>query len=243
MGGIAVILVALGVIGCIWGAMQKYKAGRIAKTPFAKTGDVAQRGQAVAGEKGAVSVEGSVKAPELLTAPVSGKPCHFYSYKVTASWKEGETTKEKILDEGKLGSALLVDDGSGVVRVEVNEAGDYDMTNSFNEKKKTGLVGSLTGSELVFGNLRVSTRTVPLGAEFKVEEQLLAPQQKLFVCGRVSEQGNSIVAPKWASLILSGKTREELLGHSAKQSKMFLMGGGAATAAGALMGVASTFIH
>lgn len=243
MAGFAVVLVALGIIGCIWGVMQKYKAGRIAKTPFVKTGDAAQRGAAVAGEKGAIAVEGSVKAPELLTAPISGKPCHFYTYKVTASWKEGESTKEKILDEAKLGSALLVDDGTGAVRVEVNETGDYDMSTSFNEEKKTGLVGALTGQELVFGNLRVSTRTVPLGAKFKVEEQILSPQDKLFVCGKVSEQGNNIVSPKWASLILSSKTRDELLGHSVKQSKMFLMGGGAATAAGAVMGVISTLVH
>lgn len=243
MAGLAVVMVALGIVGCIWGAMQKYRAGRIAKTPFVKTGDAAQQGLAVAGEKGAISVEGNVKAPGLLTAPVSGKPCHFYSYKVSASWKDGERTVEKTLDEAKLGSALLVDDGTGAVRVEVNEDGDYDMTTSFNEERKAGLVGSIKGDELVFGNMRVTTRTVPLGAKFKVEERILAPQDKLFVCGRLAEQGSSIVAPKWASLILSNKTRDALLGHSVKQSKYFLMGGGAATAAGAVMGVVANLVH
>ena len=74
MGAIAALLVGLGIIAVIYGAIMKVKAGRIAKAPFARTGDALQN-PAVAGEKGAISVQGNVECPQPLVSPCTQTPC------------------------------------------------------------------------------------------------------------------------------------------------------------------------
>ena len=117
---IGLVVLALGIVGVIWGIFQKLKAGRVADAPLAKTGDAATRGAEVASPKGALSVEGKVHCAQPLVAPFSGGPCLFYSIKVTAKWKDGETTKTKELEHRKVGAEVFVDDGSGRVRLDLS---------------------------------------------------------------------------------------------------------------------------
>src|SRR5262245_37606076 len=109
--GLAVL--ALGIVGLIWGVMQKLKAGRVADAPLVKTGELAARGPAVAGPKGAVSVQGAVVCQQPLQSPVTGTPCLYYSVKCTATWKDGDSEKSKVLDEQKVAAQFAIDDGSG----------------------------------------------------------------------------------------------------------------------------------
>src|SRR5262245_39257779 len=109
---VSYILTILGVIGLIWGGMMTYRAGRISKTPFVKTVEVASKGAAVAGEKGAVSVEGTVNCPKPLISPVTNTPCLYYDYKVTASWKTGDTSHSKEISKNKEAAPFTVDDGT-----------------------------------------------------------------------------------------------------------------------------------
>ncbi|MCU0657226.1 MAG: hypothetical protein MUF64_18795 [Polyangiaceae bacterium] len=75
---IGMAIVALGIIGIIWGIFQKVKAGRVADAPLVKTGDAGARGAQVASPKGAISVEGAVHCAEPVMAPMSGVPCLWY---------------------------------------------------------------------------------------------------------------------------------------------------------------------
>ena len=50
------------------------------------------------------------------------------------------------------------------------------------------------------------------------------------------------MTPGWTSLVLSPKSREELLGETAKQAQYALIGGGAALGLGVLVGIISSLM-
>ena len=71
---VAFILCVGGIVALVWGVMQKFKAGRLAKAPFVPTGDAASKNTGVADPKGAISVQGTVQAQQPLVSPVTGTP-------------------------------------------------------------------------------------------------------------------------------------------------------------------------
>lgn len=239
---IGMALVALGIIGLIWGFMQKLKAGRVAGAPLAKTGEVAARGAAAAGPKGAVSVEGNVVCQQPLLAPMSGTPCLYYTIKCTARWKDGDENKTKEIDKQKAAAQFAIDDGSGPVWIDAREGGDFEPTASKSQTRGTGLMGGIVGGDVVFGNYRVQTGMLSMGTEYQVQEEVLAVEPKLYVCGKVADQGGAITAPGWRSLIISNKTRDELLGSAAKGAKIFLIAGAAAFGVGTTMALLGQFV-
>lgn len=221
------VAVAFGIIGVIWGIFQKIKAGRVAGAPLAKTGDAAARGAAAAGPKGAISAQGNVVCPQPITSPVTGTACLFYELKCTATWKEGETTRTKEIHKEKKAAPFTIDDGSGPVAVDAREGGDFEPTKKHEETKGAGLLGSIIGGEIAFGSYRFQTGMFAAGAKYTVVEEVLPVQQHLYACGKAEGAGGAISAPSWRQLILSNKTRDELLAHATKSSKMFLIGGAA----------------
>ena len=206
--------VALGIIGFIWGVFQKIKAGRVAGAPLAKTGDAASRGAAAAGPKGTISAQGNVVCPQPLISPVTGTPCMYYELKCTANWKEGDTTRSKEIHKEKNAAPFTIDDGSGPVPVDAREGGDFEPTKKHEETKGAGLLGSIIGGEIVFGNYRFQTGMFASTAKFTVVEEVLPLQQHLYACGKAADAGGAITAPSWRQLILSNKTRDELLAHA-----------------------------
>ena len=58
---VGIALVALGIIGLIYGLMMKMRAGRVTDAPFVKTGEAASKGTAAANPKGMISAEGNVE--------------------------------------------------------------------------------------------------------------------------------------------------------------------------------------
>src|SRR5688572_8191650 len=102
MTPIGMLLVALGIIGIIVGIFQRVKAGRVTDAPLVSTGDAASRGQQLAGPKGQISAQGGVMCQQPLYAPVTGTPCLFFELKVTAEWKDGDTTKTKEIEHQKV---------------------------------------------------------------------------------------------------------------------------------------------
>src|SRR5207248_8916787 len=115
------------------GAFFKFKSARLSKAPLVSTGDAAQRGAQVAGEKGAISVQGAVRVQEPLIAPASGKPCLYYELKVVGHWKSGETNHSKNYVEEKHYAQFAIDDGSGPVPVLPAKGGDIDTVKRFEE--------------------------------------------------------------------------------------------------------------
>jgi hypothetical protein len=243
MGGFAALLVGLGIIIVIYGLMQRAKVGRVS-APLFPTGQLAQGGAAAAGPKGSASAQGNVVCQQPLISPVSGKPCLYYSLKVTNTWKDGDKTKEKVLREEKMAAQFAVDDGSGPLFVDAKEGGDFDPEEKFLEKKKTGLLGGIVGQQLQFGHFSLDTGFGALGSEFTVEERVLPMQQRLYVNGKMSDQGaNVLTKPGFPrSLIMSNRSRDEVLGAAQTGAKYALMGGAGSAAVGMILGVVSSFV-
>jgi hypothetical protein len=231
------ILVALALLGLIIGIAQKLKAGRVGGAPQAKTGDVAARGPAAAGPKGAVSVEGNVLCQQPLMSPVSGTPCLWFSVKVTATWKDGDTEKSKEFNNEKVAAQFAIDDGSGPVWIDAREGGDFEPCQTKSETKSPGLLGGITGQDLMFGNYRVQTGAFNAGTKYRVEEKVLPVVQRMYACGKAADGGGAITSPSWRSLILSNKSRDEILGSAQKTAKICLIGSPVALAAGVALAV------
>jgi hypothetical protein len=231
MGAVAAILVAVGIIALIYSVMERAKAGRVNKTPFLKTGQAS-------GTSGDVSVEGNVVCQQPLVAPFSGAPCLYYSIKCTAEWKEGDKHKSKEVSSDKVAARFAIDDGSGPVAVDASKGGSFDPTQTKRETKGTGLMGGITGKELMFGQYVVSTGALSMGTKYKVEEEILPMQQRLYVNG--SSQGGAITTPgALRSLIISSKSRDTLLASALKTSKLAMMAGLGMVVVGGGLGVAS----
>jgi len=242
--GIGMIVVCLGIIALIFGIFQKVKAGRVMDAPLASTGDVMARGRAVAGPKGQISAQGNVMCPQPLIAPFSGQPCLYYRIKCTAHWKVGDTHKSKVLDDQKMAAQFSIDDGSGAVWIDAREGGDFEPSQRKSETRGTGLLGGVTGTELMFGHYRVNTPMLDIGTKYEVEEDIMPVVPRVYACGKVADQGGAIAAPGWRSLILSNKSRDELLASATKTAKMALIGGAAAFAVGSGMAVVGQlFFH
>jgi hypothetical protein len=243
MGIVAALVVALGIVALIWGGMQKYKAGRLAKAPFLPTG---QASQGSSDPKGAISAQGAVQVTQPLVSPVTGTPCLYYELEVEGSWKEDDSKKSKTYVEDKAAATFHIDDGSGPVAVDANAGGDFDpLDKTFDETKKEGFFADLKsavgrGEPIMFGNYAFHNPVGSKASEFRCTEKVMPVQGQLFVCGK--SQPGAIGSPSWASLILSSKSRDELVGGTAKAAKNFLVGGAAATAGGTLVGIISSLL-
>lgn len=234
---VGMIVVLVGILGIAWGIFQKVKAGRVTDAPLVRTGEVAVRGRSAAGPNGQLSAQGAVICQRPLTAPFSGQPCLYYKLTCKAEWKEGESHKSKELDEQKVAAQFAIDDGSGPVWVDAREGGDFEPTQTKRETRGAGLVGGITGAELTFGSYRVQTGMLALGTKYTVEEEILPLVPRLYACGKLSDQGAAIAAPGWRALILSSKSRDELLASATKTAKVALLAGAAALLAGSGMAV------
>ncbi len=245
MGAIAALLIAIGIIVLIYGGFMKHKAGRIAKAPFVSTGDAISRGDAVAGPKGSVSVQGTVQCPEPLLSPVTGTPCLYYELKVVGSWKEGDQTKDKDYVHEKIAAPFSLDDGSGAIPVDAGKGGDFDLQQTFDETKKEGFFADLknavgTPEPLMFGQYAFPNPPMSKANKFRCIEKVMPVPPQLFALGKLEQ--SVITAPGWMSLMLSPKSRDELLGSSAKSAKMALIGGAASAGVGTLVGVISALV-
>lgn len=234
MVAIGSILFVIGLLALAGGALQRYRSGRISKTPFAKTGDVRSQGTNVANPKGGVSAEGTVDAPQLLTSPVTRTECLFYEYKVMARWKSGDQRKSKLLQDGKQSASFTIDDGSGPVRINAGKGGDFDLEQTFRKTRGRGIMDVVTGGAIEFGDHGFSVSTgqvidrirIPDSAKYEVTEKCMLPSDHIYACGKVTDD-NAIGSPAWASLMLSHKHRDELLASTASFANKLLVAGGA----------------
>jgi hypothetical protein len=241
MSYVAVILVVGGIVALVWGAMQKYKAGRLAKAPFVSTGDAGSQGSKVAGERGAISVEGRVTVVEPLRSPVTGSECLYYELEVVGSWKDGDSKESKKYLEEKRAADIRLDDGSGAVRIDANQGGDFEpLKQTFDETKKEGFLADLKsaigkGKPIMFGHYAFTNPVNSKASEFRCIERVMPVQPRLYVCGKSAD--NAIGSPNWTSLVMSHKSRDELLGSTGKSAKLFLVSGAVAAAAGTALGL------
>jgi hypothetical protein len=233
MAGLGIIIAFISLIVLVFGLLQRTKAKRVADAPFVSTLDASTRGKEVASPKGAISAQGQVRCDQPLIAPMSGTPALWYKIKVTASWKDGNENKTRELETQQAAASFSINDGSGEVWIDARKGGDFQPTLTRSETKGTGLIGGLTGQELVFGNHRIQPGIMNVGTKYTVHEECLPVESRLYVCGVVGDR--SIAAPSWRNLLISNKTREELFASATKNAKMMLMGGGGAFAVGMVL--------
>ncbi|HJL02983.1 MAG TPA: GIDE domain-containing protein [Polyangiaceae bacterium LLY-WYZ-15_(1-7)] len=236
MGPIAAILLAGGLVALFVGGYLKLKGGRITKTPLLPTG------QAAGHRDGLVSVQGAVRCAEPLIAPASGTPCLYYALEVVGSWKAGDSRKSKKYVEQKHAAAFTLDDGSGGVGVDLTKGGDMGLERSFSETQKEGLLADLKsavkgrGEAMQFGGFTFQNPTMSKADRFECVERIVPVPERAFALGKIDEAGR--VGPSGVlGVMFSAKSREELLGASAKNAKLAFLGGAAAAAVGGVLGL------
>jgi hypothetical protein len=119
--------------------------------------------------------------------------------------------------------------------VDCSKGGDFDGMKDFSETKGLGMLGTFTGKTLEFGNFKLEIGAFTPGTDFKyqVVEKALPIAPKLYVNGKAANGG--IASPDWRMLILSQKSRDEILSEATRAAKIFLPAGAGATALGGVL--------
>jgi hypothetical protein len=236
---VGAILLLVGVMALVGGLVQKMRAGRLGETPFAGTGQVGAQGRSIANAKGAISTQGPVQTQQVLTSPVSGAPCVYFSTKLEVEWTEDNVENKYTVMEDAQAVPFAVNDGSGpaVVSIDAKRGGEFAATKPFERKKfSRGLMASLGSKPIevtpqfaIPASVQVRNPLgrmidVPVTATYYVSEQFLEPRGPFYVNGKLNDDG-TIGSPSWASLLILDKSRDELLAGSAGLSKKALIGG------------------
>lgn len=238
MAAIASIVVALSVVVLIYAAFMKRKASRVTNAQHLQTGAVAG-----AQSGSAVSVQGTPVGQQMVS-PVTGTPCLYYELEVEGFWKEGDNKKSKKYLETKQGQ-VGVDDGSGVVPLDLARGGDFDLRKTFEETKKEGFFDDLKNAvgakkPIVFGNFNFENPVGSKANEFRCIEKVFAPQTTVYAAGWAQ---NGVLTRKGIfSLLVSDKTRDEVLAAATGAAKKAFMGGAIGVGVGVLLGVVSAFV-
>jgi hypothetical protein len=238
MGAIASIIIAISIVALVYALLMKRKASRVTNAEHMQTGGVSgtQNGKAV-------SVQGRpVAAP--LVSPVTGTPCLYYELEVEGFWKEGETKKSKKYLEDRQGQ-VGVDDGTGVAPLDLASGGDFDLRRTYRETKKEGMFDDLKNAlgakkPIVFGNFNFPNPVNSRANEFTCTEKVFAPEGTVFAAGYVKE---GVLSGKGLfSLLVSDKTREQMLEAATSSAKKAFMGSAIGLGVGLLVGVISMFV-
>ncbi len=251
MENLGIILSVAGFFALLYGLYKQMLTEQVLRSPLVKSGDAANQGAAVAGEKGAIAVQGAVVAKNTLMSPITNTECLYYDFEVKQSWKEEvwdeqeqknkTETREVTLAGEKLGVNFSIDDGSGPVTLESKDGGLFDLEQTFKESKGAGkLLQSFSAFEeaksntYTFGQFEINIKKAIPNSIFKVYEKVLKPNQQLFVCGRVIESG-AIGGSGRTHLIVSTRNRDKFLADAGRWMRELLYTGGVATPAGLLM--------
>lgn len=240
--GLGYLLILGSTLVLLIGFFQWLRARRLTSVPLGSTGAVMNQGRAACGPKGEISVQGNVVCPQPLYSPMTGQPCLYYSIRATATWKSGDRQKVDVLDDHQVAAQFAVDDGTGPVWIDARVGGDFEPSRFKSEEKGTGLLGGIVGKELQFGNYRLSTGILAMGTTYRVEERVLPIVPQLYACGTLGPQGGLIAKPGWGKLILSNRSRADLLSSATKYARFAFYGGGGAAFAGIVLAIVGAFV-
>ena len=229
--GIILLVIGLAVLG--FGVYNMMAAKRVLAAPFKKTGELAKN-PVSEDPKGAMSTEGKVIPPATtLLSPASKQPCLAYELKIERLYEKTETTQDgtktvkgsETLTTLKGGAIFGLDDGSGVVKVDVSKGADFDNYKDGFKKELNGHSGS---SHIQFGELSYDVPVIGSSSGwttgFKATEKYVPVEGNLFELGKL--EGAALVKPGWRSMMTSAKGREGLLGSIQKKKKFSFIGGG-----------------
>ncbi len=233
----AVALAGLGLIILFLGTWRRLEARRLARAPLVRTGEAASRGAAVAAADGTIAVQGRVRCSRELLSPVTHTPCLYYELRVIGSWQDGDRRRRHTLVEERKAARIFLDDGSGSVRVVADGGGRFEgLRLSFAETRELHATELPLDTPLSFGGYVFHNPAGSLADSFLCEERVLTRVDSLFACGAIDGRRQIGGAPR-ATLILSRRDRDALLGATLRKAHRMLIGGGVATAAAALLGL------
>lgn len=257
MTAIGVLLAIVGVLGLLFGLLQKRKSGKLAAVPFHPPSRIAQQGASLADAKGMISTEGRpMLAPQPLIAPMSGKPCIAYEIEIEQEYEYYEQTDkgpelrkktEKSLKKF-CGSSFQLGDGMGAVLVEVQKEPEATLTQSFRQRVD---VGMMIPGQLQFGQGWFQTPLLTTeGAvkSFTGTERILEASPVMFALGQLTMGGMGplLAEPKGmfsGRLLLETRTRDAVLGATARNAKIGLIAGAALMGVGGILGVVGALTH
>lgn len=247
MAAIGGIVAAISLVLVIYALIQKRKAGKLTSVPVLSTADAAAaRG---ADPKGMVSTYGTVSTARQLLSPCTQTPCLYYELKVVGTWKEGDTNKSHDYIDEKQSAGITLDDGSGPVRVDPGQGGDFEgLKESFNEEKKEGLLADLKGAlgkgkPIPFGSYAFENPVNSKADKFRCIEKVLPVTPSLFASGKVAAGTIGRPDGMFGSLVLSPKTHAELLTATTGESAKFLKGGAIGFVVGLIVMTIGNMMH
>ena len=238
MGAVASIIIAISIVVLIYAALQKRKASRITKAEQVQSGALGQKANGTA-----VSVEGRPVAQQLVS-PVTGTPCIYYELEVEGFWKEGDTAKSKKYLETKEGH-VGVDDGTGVAPLNLAGGGDFDLRQTYKETKKEGMFDDLKNAlggkkPIVFGNFNFQNPPVSKANKFTCTEKVFEAPTTIYAAGYIKD---GVLSGKGLfSLLVSNKTRGELLNEAVGTAKKMFYAGLAGVGGGLVLGIIAQFV-
>jgi hypothetical protein len=242
-----------GFVGLVVGLLQMLKGKKMNAVPFRAPGEIAQLGPGAADAKGLVSTEGAVGQQNLLTAPMSGRPCIAYELTIERKWEKSERTEngtqtkkgsDKLFGDYK-GAMFALTDGQTQLWVDASEQPDASFEKAHSSTMNVGMLGVIPAM-LQFGNFQMNTPSiVSLDSRtvgFEGTEKIVPPSATLYALGQINAtpQGPVLATPKGigtGKLILSNKGRASLVKSTKRNMVLGYALGGAMFVGGTLLGI------
>lgn len=239
--GIILIVVAGGLLFGYRG--KTHSADELRGVERRQAGDLAELVKEIGSEVGQgafrerVEIVGQVECEAPLTSPLGERPCLHYAMTVRREYEETyydrdsqgreqrRTRRSSEVVSQQTESALFrVRDETGAMAVQPDGARFDGLT------KTVDRFDSGDSSELSLGRFVMSLATGLTGGRrtlgYKYEERIFPLDRPVTVIGEVSDQMGEVALAKGAGkLIVSTRTREELVGSAKKAARLFLIFG------------------
>jgi hypothetical protein len=234
------LVVGLGLV--LGGVAQRSKAGRISAAPVVKTGELEKLGPSLKGE---VAIEGAVQTV-IEMAGASGRKFLYLDLEVNASWKEGEETKQKVIGTHKHAPQFIMNDGSGEVLVDPSKGvADFET-----KKRSLGQAECLeilqSFDQMAFLGIGRSAvqmmSSIPAGAEYSLTERFVLHANRMYACGTYDPEARALTGRR-RDLLLSAKSRDQLLGSAQQLGQRLLVAGYAVAGAGGVLGIVGLLLR
>ncbi|MDX9722892.1 MAG: E3 ubiquitin ligase family protein [Myxococcota bacterium] len=237
IGGI--VLVVLAGVLFFFSNKQKQKAGELRLLEPAQAADLLSLQSEIAAELGPGSFEqlcelsGSVECASPLESPFGKRACVHYHTRVVREYEETVTRRQDGRDvtsvqkgsdtvsENRESCAFSVRDASGAIAVELERAELDKLVQTVSRfepsNENQARFGSFTFNVMPHAGQR---RTIG----YRYEEHILPLDRKLTVLGPVNDKTGTLAARSAErKLIVSTRSREELVGSALKTSKILLV--------------------
>lgn len=250
------VVLVLTVILAIVHIVQRRKIGHLLTAKHSTIAELTDSARTVAGELGGGGFEemaaltGTVRCDRPLVAPLSGRPCLYYSMSVRRRYEEdyerrdanGNITREvrrgsETMSTQSEGTGFELVDASGSLRVEADGL-DWDARIETVDRFEPEHGGLTIG----FGRFSM-TVSHPLGHRrtlgYEYEEHIVPLDGRFTALGQVSDRSGGLAMGRGGPVFsLSRRTREEQIG-SAKGTAQWT---GIASGVGLIVGVILTVI-